>query len=420
MINRRRWLLQSAQAAGLTAFAAGCAHLGRGGPIDLEEPALSTRIADHLMAWDAIELHRTGSVGEAASARWLAERARALGVRAEIDAFPFERRVPGDCYVSDGQRRAPGLPLFDGGRTGRDGVTGAAGPFGSGRAIGVGDFGPFDGHPSTQRLLAARRSDDHRALIAIAAGDGVAPGLAVLNAEQYAQPFGPPVLQVGTEHGEWLTQAAGAGATLTVAAPMSVERTVASNVQIRIPGRRRSLAPLVIMTPRSGWWTCTSERGGGIVVWLEALRRFAGARPDRPVVFTANTGHELGHVGLSRFMAMNPDLAVGAHAWVHLGANFAAAEGALRYQASDAELLELGLAALRAAGAPEPAITPLGQRPLGEARDVFDGGGRFASILGSNRLFHHPADRWPHAVDMDRTRRMTLALIDVIDQLARA
>jgi hypothetical protein len=420
MINRRRWLLQSAQAAGLTAFAAGCAHLGRGGPIDLEEPGLSTRIADNLKAWDAIELHRTGSVGEAASARWLAERARAFGVRARIDAFPFQRRVPGDCYVSDGRRRAPGLPLFDGGRTGHDGMTAAAGPLDGDRPIGVGSFGPFDAHPGTQRLNAARRSGPHQALVAIAAGDGVAPGLAVLNAEQYAQPFGPPVLQVGTEHGQWLMEAARAGADLTVAAPMSVERTVASNLQVRIPGRRRGLAPLVIMTPRSGWWTCTSERGGGIVVWLEALRRFAGARPDRTVVFTANTGHELGHVGLDRFMALNPDLAVGAHAWVHLGANFAAAEGALRYQASDAALLSLGLAALRAAGTPEPEVTPLGQRPLGEARDVFDGGGRYVSILGGNRLFHHPDDRWPDAVDMDKTRRVTLALIDVIDQLARA
>jgi hypothetical protein len=91
MINRRRWLVTSAQAAGLTALAAGCAQ--RGSPIDLEEPGLSTRITDHLRGWDAIELHRTGSAGDAASARWLAERARALGLRAEIDAFPFERRV---------------------------------------------------------------------------------------------------------------------------------------------------------------------------------------------------------------------------------------------------------------------------------------------------------------------------------------
>jgi hypothetical protein len=91
MINRRRWLVTSAQAAGFTALAAGCAQ--RGSPIDLEEPGLSTRITDHLRGWDAIELHRTGSAGDAASARWLAERARALGLRAEIDAFPFERRV---------------------------------------------------------------------------------------------------------------------------------------------------------------------------------------------------------------------------------------------------------------------------------------------------------------------------------------
>ena len=40
-------------------------------------------------------------------------------------------------------------------------------------------------------------------------------------------------------------------------------------------------------------------------------------------------------------------------------------------------------------------------RPVGEARNVFDSGGRYASVLGPGPWFHHEDDRWTHAVDRD-------------------
>ena len=57
------------------------------------------------------------------------------------------------------------------------------------------------------------------------------------------------------------------------------------------------------MTPRSSWWQSTAERGGGLVAWLETLRALLAAPPARPVIFTANSGHELGHLGLDDFVA---------------------------------------------------------------------------------------------------------------------
>ena len=57
--------------------------------------------------------------------------------------------------------------------------------------------------------------------------------------------------------------------------------------------------------------------------------------------------------------------------------------------------------------------TPIGTRPYGEARNIFDGGGRFVSILGGNQLFHHPADRWPEAVDLQSTQRWVAALVQL-------
>ncbi len=56
------------------------------------------------------------------------------------------------------------------------------------------------------------------------------------------------------------------------------------------------------MTPRSGWWQCASERGGGIAVWVEILAAVAAAKPARTVNFVASTGHELGHYGLTHYL----------------------------------------------------------------------------------------------------------------------
>ena len=110
-----------------------------------------------------------------------------------------------------------------------------------------------------------------------------------------------------------------------------------------------------------------------------------------------------------------------AAAWIHLGANFGAAVGGgPLLQASTAELQDGGLDALRRFGAGPVGRRPAGEAPAGEARRIHDGGGTYLSIVGANGLFHHPADRWPDAVDVDRIARYAQAFIDVGLQLANA
>ena len=53
-------------------------------------------------------------------------------------------------------------------------------------------------------------------------------------------------------------------------------------------------------------------------------------------------------------------------------------------------------------------------------RNIYDGGGQYISLLGSNSLFHHPDDRWPEAVDLEQTLKVTKAMLEVATQLARA
>ena len=340
---------------------------------------MRAQIESDIRGWDALPEHRTGTDGDDATAQWLAGLLRDAGAEPHIDAFPFARRVLTDCSIEIDGRSVPGVPLFDGGTTDATGIAGPLAPVTGPPAINA-DISAgialtrFEsvGGTSAQALDDARRSDHHRAIVAVAAGassgegagsgedENVLPGLALRNADAYTAPFGPPVLQVATEHGPWLDQAAQRGATARLTAHVTINDTTASNVRATIPGITPGLAPLVVMTPRSAWWTCTAERGGGIAAWLAALRRFAADRPQRDVIFTANTGHELGHVGLDHYLATNPGLAAGAHAWLHLGANFAARDGAIRYQASDDAFLALGVDQLTAAGVPPNAVAPIG------------------------------------------------------------
>ncbi len=208
-----------------------------------------------------------------------------------------------------------------------------------------------------------------------------------------------PVLQVSSRHSAWLTDLARAGRNVRIVAHAARMRTTANNVVAAIAGRDPSLSPVVVMTPRSGWWNCAGERGGGIAGWLEIARAVAARPGRRPLLMVASSGHELGHYGLDEFIARRPGLIRGAAAWVHLGANIGAAGGGVRLQASADEIDALASAPLARAGAHIAQRVPRGTVPAGEARNIHVGGGRYVSLLGTGPLFHSRADRWPDAVD---------------------
>jgi len=156
------------------------------------------------------------------------------------------------------------------------------------------------------------------------------------------------------------------------------------------------------MTPRSSWWQSTAERGGGLVCWLETLRALTASPPCCDVVFTANSGHELGHLGLDDFMARHRGwerpVAKGGAVWVHYGANIGAVGGQLSIQSASDDLRALVATELSRAGQPPDHIAPTTQVPTGETHDIHRAGGRYLTLVGSNPLFHLPQDRWPQAV----------------------
>ncbi len=414
----RKAFLETAGAAAVTALWPGAR--ARAQDAGAQEPPTAgarERIARIVREYDAQGDHRTGSPVDAESGRWLADRVDEAGVVPDIEWMGFSRIDVQAAYVEVGDRWAEGVPLYDGGFTDAAGVTGALGALDGGGAIGLGHVGPRAGAD----FHAWRRATEQRAAVTVTGGaaNGVPDGLALLNAPDFKAPFGPPVLQVASRHRAWLDAAAAAGATARVVAHVTRRPEEVFNVTATLLGAEPSAAPVVVMTPRSGWWTCASERGGGVAVWLEMIRGMAAApTPRRTAVFLASTGHELGHYGLEEFLRTRSRL-VRSAAWIHLGANFGAAVGGdPLLQASTPELQDRATEALRRAGEAPVRRRTAGEPPAGEARHVHDGGGTYLSIVGANGLFHHPRDRWPDAVDVDRIARYARAFTDVGLQLA--
>ena len=380
---------------------------------------VSEAIASDIRGWDAIDDHRTGTVGDRQTAQWLADTIRAAGLEPHEDAFDLRRWVLRDCAVAVNGRAAAGVPLFDGGTTDANGITAPLAPLpGHEAGIGLASVGGAAGASANRAFAAARRANGRPALVAVTKGHADVPGLALQNADRFNAPFGPPVVQVASEHEAWLREAAASGEATTVTAHVEFEAAQGWNVRARVAGRDRALAPLVVMTPKSAWWVCTAERGGGIALLLALVRRFAAEPPARDVLFVATSGHELGHLGLDSFLGDNPGLGAAAHAWIHLGANFATRGGGTRLQASETALLALARGAMDDAECPPDHVTPLGERPGGEARNIYDLGGRYVSYLGTNPWFHHPADRWPTTVDVHKTARLATAMLSVAVRLA--
>lgn len=379
-----------------------------------------------IQGWDSIADHRTGAPGDRRTAVWLAERI--AGAAVQLQAFPLRRWAPRQCALTVADRSIAGEPLFDGGHTGADGLVAplARLPRGSGaspgdttsRAIGLGAIGNAAGAAANRAVEGARAAGGWPALVAVTKMNAETPGLALQNADRFAAPFGPPVLQVASEHEPWLLAATERRSPARLVVDVRTEAAEGWNVVASVSGTAPDLAPLVVVTPKSSWWTSTAERGGGIAAWLALWRHFRQRPPPRTVWFVATSGHELGHLGLAHWLASNGGLAEQAHAWLHLGANFAARGSRARLQAADAELAALARSALAQAGVPAADELPAGERPAGEARNIHDLGGRYVSLLGSNAWFHHPEDRWPHTVDVARTERFIAALAAIAGRLA--
>lgn len=380
-----------------------------------ERTDVQRRIAQIIRAYEEQGIHRTATEVDRISGEWLAGEVRQAGLKPELENFTIRRVDPIAASFSANGRQIEGVPLFDGGFTDPAGVRGRVGALASDAEIGVTEIAPNTAGAGA--LVEARRQNRHRAIVVITRGGR--PGLCPSNAESFLHPFGPPVLQVSSEEATWLGDLAHQPSEAVLIAHVKRTPAEAFNVTASIEGADKLSPPIVIMTPRSGWWTCASERGGGIACWLELMRAMRGMKPARNVLFVASSGHELGQRGIEVHAERQPSLIKSSRAWIHFGANIGAAQDpANSIQASDDEMERIMAEQITAVGLKIDRRVPRGTVPGGEAGVVHREGGRYMSIIGRNALFHNPADRGPDAVDPAVIARFAAAFTTVAKTLA--
>ena len=431
LLTRRQWF-SLATSGGCAAFAASRATATQ----NKAQGELERRIGRVITEYEGQGFHRTGTLVDGRSADWLSEEVRRIGLVPARESFALSRVDPERAVLVVRDRRIAGLPLFDGAFTDADGISGRLGPIGSEAEIGLVEAPPNTAAAGS--LGEARRQQRHMALVFVTRG--ARPGLCPSNADSFLTPFGPPVLQVSSEESSFLSDQAQSRAEVRLIASVRRTATSAFNVTAKLDGASSSLRPLTVMTPRSGWYSCASERGGGIACWLELMRTLRGQQPRRDVLFVASSGHELGHLGIDEFVDRRPVIVPQSVGWIHLGANIGAAilptmtvpaseAGPERrhatpvmgsgntIQASDDEFEAILTRAMMSEDLGIARRNPRDTVPGGEAETVHRGGGRYLSVIGSNALFHNPADRGATAVDLGVIARFTKTFATIAEAL---
>ena len=179
------------------------------------------RAATWLQAWDSQGVHRTGTPGDTAGAEWLAREAAALGAEVAMETFPLSRLDPIQTWIECDGRQIESVPVFDAPSTTAEGVTGD---------IALVPLSPWSVY--TPEYQALRRGARHAGLVIVC--EGGEPGLALLNAEHFRDPYGCPAVHV---------------AAMPPAAPSRLvslqnrTETAARNVVVTLPGRDRGRPP---------------------------------------------------------------------------------------------------------------------------------------------------------------------------------
>lgn len=275
---------------------------------------------------------RAGGVGDTACGEWLAGELDKAGYQVERQTFQAPYFEASRAELTIEGVTAPVLPQPIVIPTGPEGV---AGPLV--RVDATGHYlGSLDGAIAVVDLPFARWSSALSKVIrdpidkAFAAGaraavvitNGPTGKIIALNADGRQSMFaGPVALLAPDKAAPFLTAAAQRGEARLIVDGEGGRRDAFNFVGRIDRGKDQWLA---ISTPRSGWFGCAAERGGGIAAWLDIARWAPTALPDYNLALICNTGHEYEYLGAAEAMKQIAPPVAATRFWLHLGANVAA------------------------------------------------------------------------------------------------
>ena len=360
---------------------------------------MQDRVAALISEDDAQGWHRTGTDVDAQSIEWMSDHVRKIGLEPSEVTYELDRVEVDSAYLEFGSTRIIGTPLFDCSYTDEHGLTGLLALNDPAAEITL-----LDSDNWGAELLELRKKKTHGVIVVIT--NGHETGLSLANAFDFLSPHGPPVLQVGDDQRDELLRIAKSEVMTRVIIQAHRVKSNSATVLVEINGRQPDLEPIVVNTPLSGWWSVAAERGGGLACWMEILRNCHALGSDRPILFAANTGHELGFIGLENLLNQRTELATSA-TWVHFGANIGARLGSIgNLVASTPELAELAMSFIgKTVQRPTTSritreVLPL--RQGGEMGCVAQRGGKkYLALTNDNEFFHMAEDRFDSNVDVD-------------------
>jgi hypothetical protein len=189
---------------------------------------------------------------------------------------------------------------------------------------------------------------------------------------------------------------------------------------------------LVVSTPRSGWFTCAGERGGGVAAFLHMARWATANAPGHDLLFVCNSGHEYQYLGAEELLREHAPPPEQTAFWLHLGANFAARDwhdsvgGLQPLPGTDSQrYLVVSPSLLPAARANFSGLSGL-EAPYssddlsaGELSNVLAAGyTQVAGIFGVHR-FHHVRDDDARCVSANAVAETSFAFQRLLEQAVR-
>jgi hypothetical protein len=286
------------------------------------------RLQDRLARHAGFGWKRAGGEGDLASAAWVRETLTAIGYQVETtqSQVPWFEPTVAELRCGELTTAVEPQPIVI-----PTGASGISGPLVSvhhvSQAPSARDaialvISPYLRHASISSLavgplLKACAEAGARAIVLVTTGPS---GEASLLNTPADHPFVPlPVALLAPKDTDPFIAAATSQAEATLIVDGNGGQRPTPNLIARL---ERGPQWLALSTPRTGWFTCATERGNGIVAFLELLEWAATRFPEHSIFGLNTGGHEYMFVGTHDAIDASPPTD-DTRLWVHLGSAMA-------------------------------------------------------------------------------------------------